>query len=299
MLLKIFQYLDIFGSWILPLIIIAFFRSKLCQISFIFLIFIVAGILSLDLIIHSSSIFLNLRKPTYWFDPNVSGVFFIFVYLFHRNTHVIRNKKINLVLTFLLYGLIFLSRSIEAIFLLFLIFYSSKAKKLFLFLITIFFSFIFYLNRQEIIRSIKIRLAINHITLLIIGNIKKGIGIGNYSNFFPNFRTFEYILLKGTSIIENDPHNLILNLFCTFGVVVGFILLFALIYFFVEYFKKTRDLSVLLIYGLHSLVGINSMFINSIFGVVTANKLKSSEATDNLGQKNDRFQEKLKSMFKK
>ena len=221
-----------------------------------------------DLFIHRS--FSLQRTTSHWFDPNVTSVYlivFFFLGFCRIKEPLLKLNKALFLIVCLIVVLSAQSNEALVITLIFGLFEIVKNLKQRISIVICFATF-FVIEWTRLQRDFDIRISIYKTTLKILSAHPLGIGLDHFPNQFALFRTQSYLSLKGNMVLEVDPHNLILGIICYFGFIFGSILLVLLIHFFVKTWRDHSNLRILIsIFGIHTFIGINSFFINSLFGI--------------------------------
>ena len=260
-----FEWLEIYGVWISPLIILGLCYLRALQYFLFSLVAIMDGIFLLDLALHSPTF--NLHGSD-WFNPNVAGLFIVLSTLFLREIKQAKsNRNLTLISSLLILFSIILAGSTEVFLvgtmILLLELYSKLGKRIFLAILPILLSLPFLYS--DISRQFQIRLEILKTSLRIVAENPQGIGFSNFHTEFEKYRTPGYIALKGLRNVEVDPHNLILAIVMTFGFIVGFLIIGLLVLISLVAIQRDKfSIFVLGILAFHSVTGVNSFFINSI-----------------------------------
>ena len=274
-----------YSPWISPIFVFALTRLRLTRPIAGYLMSAIVSLLFVDLIANPQifkGTFLHKRFfHESWFNPNVSSVALaLFTFLIPRiltfdlsknNSVVIYSKYLDVVL----FVAIILSASIIGLFTFSLSilvryrneFYNNKLLRngtlLLAFVFTIF-------NISHLRNSIEVRLSIWRSALRMLNDhLLFGVGPGNFRHFFLEYREDKLTILKNRDLIQIDPHNLILNLLLSFGLIATLLL----ITMFLLYAIKTKKVShkleyphiLLIVFLIQAMVNVNSFLINSIF----------------------------------
>jgi len=271
--------------WISPIIVFMLTRLRLTRHIAAYLMSAVVSLLFLDLIANP-----QIFKDTFlherffhgsWFNPNVSSVALsLFTFLIPKilTFDLSKSKSVLIYSKYLdvaLFIAIILSASIIGLFTFSVSilvryhneFYNNKLLRngtlLLAFIFTIF-------NISHLRYSIEVRLSIWRSALLMLSDhLFFGIGPGNFRDFFLEYREEKLTILKSKDLIQIDPHNLILNLLLSFGLIVTLILIIMFLLYARKIIKVSHKLHyphiLLIVFSIQAMVNVNSFLINSIF----------------------------------
>jgi hypothetical protein len=83
------------------------------------------------------------------------------------------------------------------------------------------------------------------------------------------YREEKLTILKRKDLIQIDPHNLILNLLLSFGLIATILLIALLLLYAIKTKKVSHKLEyphiLLIVFSIQAMVNVNSFLINSIF----------------------------------
>ena len=274
-----------YAPWISPIFVFTLTRLRLTRPIAGYLMSAVVSLLFVDLIANPQifqGTFLHERFfRESWFNPNVSSVALaLFTFLIPRilTFDLSKNKSVVIYSKYLdvvLLVAIILSASIIGLFtfsISILVRYRNEFQNNKLLRNgTLLLAFVFtILNISHLRNSIEVRLSIWRSALRMLSDhLFFGVGPGNFRHFFLEYREEKLTILKRKDLIQIDPHNLILNLLLSFGLIATLLL----ITMFLLYAIKTKKVShkleyphiLLIVFLIQAMVNVNSFLINSIF----------------------------------